>query len=159
MIIKGLVDEDFINYKQPCMYICTSTCTFKCDVENGGDYCQNGSLPYTENRDFDDDLIIKRYVNNNITKAICFSGLEPIDQIDELLVFIDKLRNQYHCDDTVIIYSGYNEDEINDSVQKLSQFSNIIIKFGRYVPSQRSHKDPVLGVRLASKNQYAVKIS
>lgn len=31
MKITGLVDEDFINYKAPSMFISTSKCSFKCD--------------------------------------------------------------------------------------------------------------------------------
>ena len=41
----------------------------------------------------------------------------------------------------------------------LSRFDNIIIKFGRFVPNQTPHCDEVLGVKLVSNNQYAVKIS
>ena len=36
---------------------------------------------------------------------------------------------------------------------------NIIIKFGRFVPMQQPHFDPILGVNLASDNQYAKQIS
>ena len=38
-------------------------------------------------------------------------------------------------------------------------FKNIIIKFGRYIPNQQAHYDDILGVNLASNNQYAIKIS
>ena len=34
-------------------------------------------------------------------------------------------------------------------------FKNIIIKFGRYVPNQKEHYDEILGINLASSNQYA----
>ena len=37
-------------------------------------------------------------------------------------------------------------------------FTNIIIKFGRYIPNQKPHYDEVLGVNLASDNQYAERI-
>ena len=35
----------------------------------------------------------------------------------------------------------------------------MIIKFGRFIPNDDKHIDPVLGVELASKNQYAVKLN
>ena len=38
-------------------------------------------------------------------------------------------------------------------------FRNIIVKFGRFIPDQESHYDEVLGVNLASNNQYAKKLS
>jgi hypothetical protein len=37
-------------------------------------------------------------------------------------------------------------------------FDNIVIKFGRYRPGQQKHFDEVLGVELASDNQYAKRI-
>ena len=39
-----------------------------------------------------------------------------------------------------------------------SNYDNIIIKFGRYIPNQQSHFDIVLGVNLASDNQYAERL-
>ena len=41
--IKGLVAEDFINYKQPSMFIISSMCDWKCCHEGGLDesICQN----------------------------------------------------------------------------------------------------------------------
>ena len=73
--------------------------------------------------------------------------------------FIDLLRNKYKNDDMVVIYSGYNKNEITAFEEVLKQYKNIIVKYGRYVPGERKHKDPVLGVKLASWNQYAEQIS
>ena len=33
MIIKQLIDEDFVNYKVPSMFIAFPRCTFKCEKE------------------------------------------------------------------------------------------------------------------------------
>ena len=41
----------------------------------------------------------------------------------------------------------------------LKKFKNIIVKFGRYRPNFQKHFDEVLGVELASTNQYAKRIS
>ncbi len=159
MIIKGLVDEDFVNFKLPCMYICSSTCSFKCDVESGASNCQNSSLALASDIDMSNEKIIERYLANDITKAICISGLEPFDQRDEVLQFIKALRDEYGCDDMVVIYTGYNRDEVEDIIKELQKYKNIIVKFGRYVPGEHKHKDKVLGVWLASWNQYAEQIS
>lgn len=59
----------------------------------------------------------------------------------------------------VVIYTGYTQDEVEDEVKLLSEFENIIIKFGRFRPNQTPHRDEVLGVNLVSDNQYAIKIS
>lgn len=159
MQFKGITDEDFVNYKHPSMYICTNVCDFKCDRENGGSCCQNSSLANQDPVCVADELIIERYIGNPITKAVVIAGLEPFDQYNEVLAFIKKLRVDYHCDDTIIIYTGYYKNEILPQIMELQQFQNIIIKYGRYVPNQKRHFDEILGVYLASDNQYAEYIS
>ncbi len=160
MRIKGITDEDFVNYKHPSMYICTSVCDFKCDRESGVSCCQNSSLAKQSSMYVADDSIIKRYLNNPITKAIVFAGLEPFEQFTELYAFVRNLRNQYHCNDTVVIYTGFNKEEIpSPLIEALREYPNIIIKFGRFVPNQEKRYDEVLGVYLASPNQYAEEIS
>ena len=63
------------------------------------------------------------------------------------------------CDDDIVIYTGYNKEEIVDKITQLADFKNIIIKFGRYVPNRPSRYDEILGITLVSDNQYAEKIS
>ena len=159
MRIKGLTDEDFLNYKLPSMYICTSTCDFKCDKESGTSCCQNSSLAKEQSVIINDDTLIQRYLQNPITKAIVFAGLEPMDQSHEVYHFINLLRTKYKRNDPVVIYTGYTEDELKNSVAILSQFPNIIMKFGRFIPNREKHYDEVLGVYLASPNQYAKELS
>ena len=57
-----------------------------------------------------------------------------------------------------MIYTGYYPEEILDDVLILSKFSNIIIKFGRYIPGQKPHFDEILGVELANDEQYAAEL-
>lgn len=161
MRIKQLLHEDFVNYKKPSMFIGTSYCTGKCYKELGlpCTICQNDALQKLEILDMSSARITSMYINNPITQAIVFGGLEPFDQFDELYDFIEELRNSWYCDDDVVIYTGYNKDEIEKQVTMLKDFPNIIIKFGRYIPNQKSHFDEVLGVNLASDNQYAERIS
>ena len=172
MIIKGIVDEDFINYKVPSRYIATATCSFKCDKEYGQPICQNSELAKQPDIDMNPVDIICRYMQNNITKAIVFGGLEPFDTAYDLYRFIGDLRILFKCDDDVVIYTGYTKEELCKmnlyipnvdhkfiSILDAFKFHNVIIKYGRYIPNQQSHFDPVLGVYLASDNQYAEKIS
>lgn len=159
MRIKGVTDEDFVNYRLPSMFIITSFCTFKCESESGVNCCQNGSLSSLSSSPVPDDALISRYLSNNITKAIVFGGLEPFDQYGELYAFIARLRVEHACLDDVVIYTGYDRSEIDGEICMLSAFPNIIVKFGRYVPNQESHFDETLGVMLASPNQYAERIS
>lgn len=157
MIIKNLIDEDFVNYKLPSMYIGFPKCNFKCEKECGKRVCQNGILATSHNIDIELDEIISRYMSNFITSAIVIAGLEPFDSFDDLYELVKHIRN---CtEDDIVIYTGYYNYEIIDMLQELSQYKNIIVKFGRYIPDQQLHYDEVLGVNLASDNQYAERIS
>ena len=158
MTIKGLVDEDFVNYKLPSMFISTPTCSFKCEKESEVCCCQNSNLAKQESRFVDDAIIIKRYLNNDITKAIVFGGLEPFDNFEELYNFIRVLRQKYHCDDSVVIYTGYNKKEILFMLEMLKPLKSIIVKYGRFIPNQEKKYDEILGVYLASPNQYAEEL-
>ena len=55
----------------------------------------------------------------------------------------------------MVIYTGYDEIEIKEYIDKLCPLHNIIIKFGRYIDGQSAHYDNILGVNLASDNQYS----
>ena len=158
MKLRGYVEEDFTNYKKPSMFLITPYCDFKCCIENGNNICQNMDVIKAPIIDVDNDELIKRYLNNPITKSIVFGGLEPMDSFEEVREFINTLRWDYNCFDNVVIYTGYNADEIIDQCMRLSKFSNVIVKFGRFIPNQKSHFDEVLGVELASPNQYAVEL-
>jgi len=51
----------------------------------------------------------------------------------------------------------YRPLELNkyDKIALLSRYKNVIVKFGRFIPNQEKHYDEILGVELASPNQYA----
>lgn len=153
MKIKGLITEDFVNYKKASMTIIFPYCTFKC----GKDYCQNSSLAKTPIIEISIDDLVNKYINNTITEAVVMQGLEPFDSWNDLKEFVQKLR-EYNNDD-IVIYTGYNKDEVSKYIKELSVYPNIIIKFGRYIPNQDGHYDDVLGVYLISNNQYAERIS
>lgn len=155
--IKGLIDEDFVNYKKASMFIAFPSCTFKCERENPECHCQNGTLATSPDIEVDTKYIVDRYMKNSITSAIVCGGLEPMDSIEELYNLIMAFRLK--TDDDVVIYTGYKKEEIEDKVALLSMLKNITIKFGRYVPNQEEIIDPVLGVKLANKGQYAEVIS
>lgn len=155
--IKGIKDEDFVNYKEPSMFIAFPCCTWKCEKECGMQVCQNSTLATTKNIKIESEEIVERYMNNTITKAFVFGGLEPFDTWRDLITLVKVIRAKTL--DDIVIYTGYEEWEIDNLVQWLYEYPNIIIKYGRFLPNQRSHYDEVLGVYLASDNQYAEKIS
>ena len=153
MKLKGLVDYDISNYKDPSLFLIFPFCTFKCDKECGRPLCQNSGLAKEPIIEVDMNYIFQKYFENPLTKAIVFGGLEPFDSWEEMLCFITNFRLK--SSDTIIIYTGYIEDEIKDKINVLSLYENIIVKFGRYIPNEESHYDPILGIKLASSNQYA----
>ena len=153
--LKGIVDEDFVNYRVPSMTLMFPYCDFKC-----GDSCHNFSLINEENIKTTVRKIYSRYINNPITKAIVCQGLEPFDSWEDLKELIFHFRIHECCFDDIVIYTGYNKEEIANKVEYLKKmYSNIIIKFGRYVPGQEPHYDDILGIKLASNNQYAERLN
>lgn len=156
MKVKTIIDEDYSNYKKPSMLISTTRCTMKC----GAELCQNHPLLKEPDVNILNKDIVERYLDNKLTSAVIFAGLDPFDTWDDLWHCICEIRR--YCTDDIVIYTGYTEEEVYERgyiIRNLKQFPNIIIKFGRYIPGQKPHYDEVLGVKLASDNQYAERIS
>ena len=145
MRTKGVVVDDFVNYKKPSMFISTCFCNWKCCIGQNLDIsvCQNSSLAKSPVREFTNKELIDIYKQSIFHKAV--------------YSFVVEFRD--FSEDDIVIYTGFNKDEIEPCIEKLRQFKNIIIKYGRYIPNDKSHIDNVLGIKLASQNQYAEKIS
>lgn len=172
MIVKEIRDEDFTSYKKPSMVIGFPSCTFKCERECGQKMCQNSVLVTAPDIEISYEDIASRYLKNPITKAIIMAGLEPFDSASDLLNLIRYIR--MHTNDDIVIYTGYTKEEVKymtfkthwssgilewSYLERISQYPNIIIKFGRFIPNQESHYDEILGIKLASSNQRAERIS
>lgn len=160
MRIKSIVYEDFVNYKLPSMFVGSISCGGKCCKEAGIplSVCQNDEWRVVESTFVDDGDLCKRYLSNDITKAIVIGGLEPFEQFSELCELLATLRNEFKCNDDVVIYTGYYPEEIESEIEFLKFFGNIVVKFGRYIPNRPRRYDEVLGVELVSDNQYAERI-
>lgn len=156
--IKDIVVPDYINYKKPSMFVIMPRCSFKCDKENGDQYCQNWQLSKKANIEVSVKRIVEIYhQNEELIDAVVFGGLEPFDSFDDLRYCISTLRlNKIGCD--CIIYTGYDKNEIGEQLKELVSYGNIIVKYGRYRPHQNPHRDELLGVDLASDNQYAERL-
>lgn len=152
MQLLSIVDEDLVNYKKPSMFLLFPFCSMKC-----GKRCQNAKLLEEEGIEIDIDKVVERYLNNKITSAIVCGGLEPFDSWRDLQTLVMSLR--YKTKDDIVIYTGYTEEELKDKLPWLAVYENVIVKFGRYLHKSPSRFDEVLGVKLASDNQYAKIIS
>lgn len=160
MKIKQVVSEDFVNYKRPSIFFGVGTCDFKCCREGGFDIsvCQNSELATAKEFELDEDYVFRLYQSNGITKAIVIGGMEPMLQFDDVLSLLKYFRGR-GCDDDFVVYTGYYRHEIEDKISQLAKYKNVVVKYGRYVPNNEKHFDEVLGVWLASDNQYAERIS
>ena len=65
-----------------------------------------------------------------------------MDQFLELLECIKSFREKTM--DDIIVYTGYDKEEITEHLMTLKKYKNIIVKFGRFIPNQKKHFDPVL---------------
>ena len=141
------------------MFIGFPCCSFKCNKEAKSIVCQNYVLRESGLIELSYNEIVKKYLDSkDIVSSIVFGGLEPFDTFDDVKNLIEEFRK--YTKDDIVIYTGYNKDEIIQQVEYLSQkWKNIIIKFGRFIPNTEQHFDEVLGVKLYGENQYAEKIS
>lgn len=158
MRLKGVKLEDFVNYKKPSMFLITCFCDWKCCTEITMDIsiCQNMPIAKEEIKDISNETLYNFYNRSEISKSIVIGGLEPFLQFQELYEFIKYFRER--TNDDIVIYTGYYKEEIEEFIKTLSSFDNIIIKYGRYIPNRPSRYDEVLGITLASDNQYAERL-
>lgn len=160
MRVKGIIEEDFTNFKLPAMFINTCFCDFKCCTESnlGIEVCQNAPLAQAPSKDIPNSVIYQHFVTNPITKAVVIGGMEPFLQIDEVEDLIRLFRSNGDIS-PIVIYTGYYPNEVRSSLERLEKYENIIVKFGRFIPDKPHRYDDVLGITLSSYNQYAEQIS
>lgn len=160
MRVKGIIEEDFTNFKLPSMFITTCFCDFKCCTESnlGIEVCQNAPLAQAPSKDIPDSVIYQHFANNPITKAVVIGGMEPFLQIDEVETLIKLFRSNGDIS-PIVIYTGYYPNEIQPKLDRLKKYKNIIIKFGRFIPDKANRYDDILGITLSSDNQFAMQLS
>ena len=159
MRVKAVVNERFQDYRKPSLFVATAMCDWKCCMEAGRKpaMCQNSAIAKLPTVAISEDEIFLRYISDPITQAIVIGGLEPLLQQDEVLSLIQYFR-EHGCHDDVIIYTGYYRHEVLPFIDNVAKFENIIMKFGRFIPYRNKRFDTVLGVELASDNQYTERI-
>lgn len=160
MRVKDIIDEDFTNYKEISMFIALGTCNFKCCTESNLPItiCQNQPIAKQKDIEVSVDEIFYRYTSNPLTSSIVISGLEPLSMWEDVFELVQYFR-EHNYSDPFVIYTGYYENEIEKQINQIKQYKNIVFKFGRFIPNQEKHYDEVLGVYLASNNQYGKVIS
>ena len=129
MKIKNIIEEDFVNYYKPSMFILFNKCSFKCDIEAGCSICQNSALANEPDIEISCIEIVSRYVKNPITKAVVFGGLEPFDSWQDMLRLITFFRD--YTNDDIVIYTGYTEEELSDKLLYMKKTDEYLIAQNR----------------------------
>ena len=159
MKILGIQHNDYVNYKKPSFIILFPYCTFKC-----GPFCQNKSLINCTALEVSFKRLYETYQQNSLNQALVLSGLEPFDSFQDLCELIEYFRNIKKIKDDIVIYTGYTEEELYEKLKILKHYigeeacGGIIIKYGRYQEGKDKVLDSLLGVTLASDNQYAKEL-
>lgn len=153
--IREVVGDWYCN----AVLISSIACDWKCEKEGLTPLCscQNSHLTKLPNIELSSKEIIDIYIKHETAKALIFAGLEPMLQIDEILEIIKDFRKEFSEDD-IIIFTGYNKEELTPQLAKLRLYKNIYVKFGRYIADSKPKIDPVGGIILASDNQYIEKL-
>lgn len=161
MQYKNIMFDDVVNYKKTSMFIGTCFCDWKCCKEIGADIClcQNSSAYCLKIKEIDNEKLVRKYLKLGTMQALVLGGFEPFwnNSWDETLAFLKCFRS--YTQDDIVIYTGYNEDEVADKIGQVKGLGNVVVKFGRYRPGQKPHRDEVLGVNLANDEQYAMRIA
>jgi len=154
MKLKQILHETYGDYKECSMLLIADNCINKCEG------CHNQHLLQLESKIFPDEEIIKRFVENPLSKAIIFGGLEPMDQAEEVEKFIFTAINMgIAC--PIIIYTSYNPlsyvFRCSNVMEAIKQYlGKVIIKHGPYKKDLKPVFNEDLGVTLASSNQYTI---
>lgn len=149
------VTEVFQDYKKPALMVCTAHCDFKCCKDAGYDVCHNMKVAKQRGVFLPFARLLNMVNKSTLTDAVLFGGLEPFLQADELVQCIEYLRAHGMTKD-IVIYTGYDRSELDQKTLLRLSCSQVIVKFGRYVPNSSPVFDPILGIILASDNQYGV---
>ena len=157
MKIKGIEQENFNHYKLCSMVVIFPSCDWKCKKTE----CHNSKMALLPNREVTYEEIYNEYQDNPLSGALVLAGLEPLmeSSIEDVIGLVNFFREKRKNNDPIVIYTGYNKEEVSGIIQRLSIYQNIIMKFGRYENGHRPHIDKILGISLASPNQYGEKIS
>lgn len=155
--LKDVV-EVFQDYKKSALLLCCVSCDWKCCREAGisNEVCQNHRIASQREVTIPFDSVLNK-VSRSFTDAIIFGGLEPLLQIEEVCGLIEYLR-EHNVKKDILIYTGYYLEEIDKSVIERLKKHHVIFKCGRYIPNRPQKFDKILGITLASDNQYGVQL-
>lgn len=148
--------EVFQDYKKSAILFSTCYCNWKCCHEAGipESVCQNQKVAQQREVYLPFESVLKK-VNQSFTDAVIFGGLEPMLQADEVVQCIQYLR-QHGVKKDIVVYTGYYVEEIDEETLAYLAMNDVILKCGRYIPDRKPKFDAVLGITLASDNQYGV---
>ena len=169
MKVLEIKPNDFANFHDPwghsSLFVGMGWCDWKCCKEAGVDVsiCQNYEL---QNSGFSKNIpardLLSRYLGEST--SVVLGGLEPLNDMEgvlELASEFAELAEGWPRDvrAAFVVYTGYTREECHGKIDAVARSlgwrPTLIVKYGRFVPNGNGRFDPVLGVTLASDNQYA----
>jgi len=152
------------DYKKFAIYLPTTFCTLKCMTElkqreiklEEHEECHNHKLLGCNTIELSTLDIKTKYIDNNpLVECVILSGLDPMDDFDNSIKFIKEFR-ELDKKMEIVIFTGYEPEEIMDKINLLKEIDNrnITFKFGRFRPDLKPRYDEVGEVTLISGNQY-----
>lgn len=173
MKLKAIKPNDYTNYHDPegwsSLFVGMGVCDWKCCIAANIpiETCQNSELAKAPVVEMDAETLIRTYIGES--GSVVVGGLEPFNDMASLKELAKAYSEtvSYLGENTqfdkFVVYTGYKPDEIITLVEQIYDIVKtkltFIVKFGRFVPNQTPHFDDVLGVDLASDNQYAKEIT
>ena len=101
--------------------------------------CQNRSTwDITKGREISVEDLANELNKKVFNKKITISGGEPLFQVEELSLLLDKL-NEYHFD--IVLYTGHKREEVPEEIVKKVKY----LKTGEFVQSKKTTTTPFVG--------------
>lgn len=123
-----LVDNEHLYGPGKRLLIYLKGCSIHCEG------CINPHLwPFDGGKPLSRETIIK-YLNQNELDGVTLHGGEPLDQADELLTLVKKIKE---IGKTVILFTGYNKKELSGNKLKIWNLADIVVA-GRFQLKKRN---------------------
>lgn len=138
MNIAHIEEQSFI-YGSGCRYVIwTQGCSIRCkDCWNKEMWSFDKKNEISTNELFEKIIAEKEYI-----EGVTILGGEPFDQYEDLLTLIKQVRK---TDLSIIIYTGYSQNELKDKNRtEILDYTDIIIT-DRYDKNYRTEKGGLIG--------------
>lgn len=128
--VAHIEPESYIYAPEKQFVIWLQGCRIRCEG------CWNDKMwSFQKKTHIEIENLIEQIIKIENIKGVTFLGGEPFDQINELLYFVEEIKNR---ELGVTIYTGYEKNELQTKIaKKILQYTDILIS-GRYIEALRN---------------------